>query len=85
MKILYKPANVRGLGPAFQLKPGENDVPDNVWNAYKDHPHIKRLIESKDIEELSPASQAPAKATPPAEPPKPASSGSGGMLEALKK
>lgn len=52
-KINYKPANLRGLGSDHQIKPGLNTVPDEIWKRWKDHPEIKSLIDSGDVQVLA--------------------------------
>jgi hypothetical protein len=52
MKIKYNCPNLRGLGGDFVLKPGVNDVPDDVFEKWADHPQIVPLIKSGKIEVL---------------------------------
>lgn len=65
-KINYKPANLRGLGIDFQLKPGSNDVPDDLWAKWSKDSEIRGLIEAGQIEvEGKPAKRAPKPPPPP--------------------
>jgi hypothetical protein len=67
MKIKYNLPHVRGLGPTTQLHPGKiNDVPDDVWEEFKDHPQIAPLVESGDIEVITAKAAAKAAKAAPA-------------------
>ena len=73
-KLNYKPANLRGLGTDFQLKPGSNNVPDEVWAKWEKDGEIVALCESGMIEvegAEAPAPKRKAKGAAPKAAPKP--------------
>ena len=62
IRIRYNAANIRGLGPDFQLRPGINEVPENVLQKFAGHPEIVRLVKDGTIEPLDGDKIEPAKA-----------------------